>query len=247
VSTAERLLDVRRLRAGYGEVEIVHGLDLHVDAGEVVALLGPNGAGKTTTLRTISALVPPLAGEISMLGETIGPRRRRGRTASALRVARRGVAHVPEDRGLFFGLTGREHLRLAVRRGDAARIDEVLDALPHLRDVIDRRAGRMSGGEQQMLAIARALVTRPRLLLVDELSLGLAPIVVQQLLPLVRAVARDSGIGVLLVEQYVGAALAVADRAYVLCNGRVTLAGDAATMRTDRERIARSYLGAPAD
>ena len=242
--TRVRLLDLRELDAGYGDVQVVHGVDLHVDAGEVVALLGPNGAGKTTTLRTVSALMPPLGGAVEVLGETLRPRARRsGRGPSPTRIARLGVAHVPEDRGLFFGLTGREHLRLAFRRGDGATVDDVLGTMPHLREVIDRRAGRMSGGEQQMLALARALVAGPRLLMVDELSLGLAPIVVQQLLPLLRSVAADLGIGVLLVEQYVAAALAVADRAHVLFNGRVTLAGDAATLRTDQARIARSYLG----
>ena len=143
----------------------------------------------------------------------------------------------------LYGLTGREHLRLATRRGDHAAVDEVLTAMPHLAAVIDRKAGLMSGGEQQMLAIGRALVARPRLVMIDELSLGLAPIVVQQLLPLVRQVARDRGVGVLLVEQYVSAALAVADRAHVLFNGRIVLAGDAAVLRGDQDRIARSYLG----
>ena len=243
-TTRVRLLDLRELDAGYGDVQVVHGVDLHVDAGEVVALLGPNGAGKTTTLRTVSALMPPLGGAVEVLGETLRPRARRsGRAPSPTRIARLGVAHVPEDRGLFFGLTGREHLRLATRRGGGATVDDVLDTMPHLREVIDRRAGRMSGGEQQMLALARSLVARPRLLMVDELSLGLAPIVVQQLLPLLRSVAADLGIGVLLVEQYVAAALAVADRAHVLFSGRVTLAGDAATLRADQARIARSYLG----
>ncbi len=243
MSPGELLLDVRGLRAGYGEVEVVHGLDLQVREGEVVALLGPNGAGKTTTLRTISALLPLLAGEIDALGAELRPRTRRGRGTSATRVARAGVAHVPEDRGLFYGLTGREHLRLATRRGDHAAVDEVLTSMPHLAAVVDRRAGLMSGGEQQMLAIGRALVARPRLVMIDELSLGLAPIVVQQLLPLVRDVARERGIGVLLVEQYVSAALVVADRAHVLFNGRVALAGEAETLRGDQGRIARSYLG----
>jgi branched-chain amino acid transport system ATP-binding protein len=243
VSGAELLLDVRGLRAGYGEVEVVHGIDLRVRAGEVVALLGPNGAGKTTTLRTVSTLLPVLAGEIDVLSVPLRPRVRGTRGVGPTAVARAGVAHVPEDRGLFFGLTGREHLRLAMRRGDHATVDEVLGAMPHLAAVVDRKAGLMSGGEQQMLAIARALVARPRLVMLDELSLGLAPIVVQQLLPLVREVARERAIGVLLVEQYVTAALAVADRAHVLFNGHVVLAGDAAALQGDQDRIARSYLG----
>ena len=239
------LLELRDLRAGYGDVEIVHGFDLRVAAGEMVALLGPNGAGKTTTLRTVSALLPSMGGEISVLGTVLRPRARRvGRGQSPTRVARLGVAHVPEDRGLFFGLTGREHLRLASpRRGDHDTLDRVLATMPHLRDVLDRRAGLMSGGEQQMLAIARALVARPKLLMVDELSLGLAPIVVRDLLALLRSVATDLGVGVLLVEQYVAAALDVADRAVVLFNGRPVLAGDAATLRADPDLIAGSYLG----
>jgi branched-chain amino acid transport system ATP-binding protein len=244
VTSSERLLEIRDLRAGYGDVEIVHSVDLTVDTGEVVALLGPNGAGKTTTLRTVSALIPPLGGEVEVLGTVLTPRsggRRRG--SSATRIARAGVAHVPEDRGLFFGLTGREHLFLAAGRHDRDAVDRVLALIPHLAAVIDRRAGLMSGGEQQMLALARALVMRPRLLMVDELSLGLAPIVVQELLPLVREVAQTFELGVLLVEQYVSAALRVADRAYVLYNGRVTLEGPAASLLADSDRIARSYLG----
>ncbi|MBM3675377.1 MAG: ABC transporter ATP-binding protein [Actinobacteria bacterium] len=243
MSRPEVLLDIRGLHAGYGEVEIVHGLDLRVHAGEVVALLGPNGAGKTTTLRTVSALLPLLAGEVDVLSVSLRPRVRGTRGVGPTVVARAGVAHVPEDRGLFFGLTGREHLRLAARRGDHAAVDEVLAAMPHLAAVVDRKAGLMSGGEQQMLAIARALVARPRLVMLDELSLGLAPIVVQQLLPLVRGLAREHDLGVLLVEQYVTAALAVADRAHVLFNGRVVLTGEAAALLGDQDRIARSYLG----
>jgi branched-chain amino acid transport system ATP-binding protein len=240
----DRLLDVRALHAGYDDVEVVHGVDLHVAPGEMVALLGPNGAGKSTTLRTISALIPPLRGEVEVLGAVLGPRGRgRNRGPGPTDIARRGVAHVPEDRGLFFGLTAREHLRLAARRNDRDAIDRALVLVPQLAPIVDRRAGLMSGGEQQMLAIARALVARPRLLMIDELSLGLAPIVVQQLLPLVRDVAHELQLGVLLVEQYVSAALAVADRAYVLFNGRITLAGPAADLRDDQARIARSYLG----
>jgi len=243
-----RVLDARDLSAGYGGVAVVHGVDLHVDAGEVVALLGPNGAGKTTTLLTVSGLLPPLDGELRVLGaeQTTAGRRsaaRRGTAKRARALVRRGLAHVPEDRALFFSLTGREHLRLAGRRGDTEAATDALRPFPALASIIGRRAGLMSGGEQQMLAVARALTARPKLLMIDELSLGLAPIVVEQLLPLVGAIARDSGAGVLLVEQHVHAALAVADRAYVMVRGRITVTGSADELAADRGRMASAYLG----
>jgi branched-chain amino acid transport system ATP-binding protein len=216
---------------------------MRVDAGEVVALLGPNGAGKTTTLLTVSGLLPRLDGELEVLGEAlVSARRARVRARRVVQLARRGVAHVPEDRGLFYGLSGREHLRLAARR-DHEAIENALQPFPALRAIIDRPAGLMSGGEQQMLAVARALAMRPQLLMIDELSLGLAPIVVESLLPLVRDVARDTGVGVLLVEQHVQAALAVADRAYVMVRGAITAEGSAAELAADPERITQSYLG----
>ena len=230
------MLRIESVRTAYGAVVALDDVSFEVPDSSITAVLGANGAGKSTLLRTISGLVRPRSGGVFLDDRDIT-------RAAPEEIARLGVAHVPEDRGLFFGLTGREHLRLATRRTGGATVDDVLDTMPHLREVIDRRAGRMSGGEQQMLALARALVARPRLLMVDELSLGLAPIVVQQLLPLLRSVAADLGIGVLLVEQYVAAALAVADRAHVLFNGRVTLAGDASALRADQARIARSYLG----
>jgi branched-chain amino acid transport system ATP-binding protein len=239
------VLDVRDLHAGYNDVPVVRGIDLTVAPGEVVALLGPNGAGKTTTLATISGLLPRLGGEIQVLGEPEPPGRRRGASRRALRLARRGVAHVPEDRGLFFGLTGREHLRLAARRSDRTAVADALGFFPVLAGIADRRAGLLSGGEQQMLAIARALAARPKLMMIDELSLGLAPIVVQTLLPLVRDAARAADIGVVIVEQHVRAALDVADRAYVLVRGEIVLAGAAADLARDPDRITRSYLGGP--
>jgi branched-chain amino acid transport system ATP-binding protein len=229
------VLAVHELRAGYQGVPVVRGIDLTVATGEVVALLGPNGAGKTTTLSTISGLLPRLGGEVVVLGD---PKPR-----GALQLAHRGVAHVPEDRGLFFGLSGREHLRLAARRGDKTAVADALAPFPALAAIVDRRAGLMSGGEQQMLAIARALASRPKLVMIDELSLGLAPIVVQSLLPLVRDAARSLRIGILIVEQHVRAALEVADRAYVLARGEIVLAGDAGDLIGDPERIARAYLG----
>ena len=238
-----RLLDSRNLSAGYGGVAVVHGVDLHVDAGEVVALLGPNGAGKTTTLLTVSGLLLPLGGDLDVLGAG-PPSGGRRRTAGRARVlVQRGLAHVPEDRALFFSLTGREHLRLAARRGDAGAVEDALRPFPALTSIIDRRAGLMSGGEQQMLAVARALAARPRLLMIDELSLGLAPIVVEQLLPLVGTIARESGVGVLLVEQHVHAALSIADRAYIMVRGRISAQGSASELAADTDRMALAYLG----
>lgn len=241
--TGDRLLALEGVSTGYRGATVVHDLDLHVDAGEVVALLGPNGAGKTTTLLTVSGLLARHSGSISVLGADPAAGGRRGATRRALGVAHRGLAHVPEDRALFFGLTGREHLRIAARRGDRDAVDAALAPFPALAAIIDRRAGLMSGGEQQMLAVARALAGRPRLLMIDELSLGLAPIVVEQLLPTVREIARESGIGVLVVEQHAPAALAVADRAYVLVHGRLRYSGPASELAADRTWLAATYLG----
>ena len=231
----DRLLDVRGLWAGYDGVAVVHGVDLHVDAGEVVALLGPNGAGKTTTLLTVSGLLPVLDGEVEVLGAAPSTRRPQ-------RVARRGVAHVPEDRALFAQLTVQENLRLGGRRG--ADVDRVLGWFPALEPLLDRRAGLLSGGEQQMVAVGRALASGPRLLMVDEMSLGLAPVIVERLLPVVRRVADEAGVGVLLVEQHVRMALEVADRAVVLNHGRVVAADAADVLAADRQLLAASYLGA---
>jgi branched-chain amino acid transport system ATP-binding protein len=236
------LLSLHGLVAGYGSVPVVHGLDLSVDPGEVVALLGPNGAGKTTTLLTVSGLLRPLAGTVELFGRTRTPSRR-VRAAVGGR-SREGLAHVSEDRSLFSGLTVEQNLALGTsRRQAAAEVHRALELFPALHDLRDRRAGLLSGGEQQMLAIARALVGAPRLLMVDELSLGLAPLVVDELLPVLRRLADDHGVGVLLVEQHVGKALQVADRAVVLSQGRVVLEGDAGRMAEDPSRIAAAYLG----
>src|SRR6516165_8456362 len=229
---ALRLKDVF---AGYQQIPVVRELNLEVAPGEVVALLGPNGAGKTTTLETIAGLNRPISGVIEMSGEYVG-----GTPAHVL--ARRGVALVPEGRALFPGLTVRQHLRLAGGR-DGGHEQELLEMLPELRKCLQRKAGLLSGGEQQMLAIGRALVTRPRLLLVDELSLGLAPVVVERLLPVLRRAADELGASVLFVEQHVALALEVSDRAYVLTHGRIRLEGAASDLRERRELLAASYLG----
>jgi len=237
-STPGHALVLKELSAGYRGVPVVRDLNLEVRPGEVVALLGPNGAGKTTTLETIAGLNRPISGTVDLSGETIS-----GVPAHLL--ARRGLALVPEGRALFPGLTVREHLRLAVGRGRRAdsHEDELLEMLPELRKCLGRKAGLLSGGEQQMLALGRALVTRPRLLLVDEMSLGLAPVIVERLIPILRRAADELGASVLFVEQHVALALEVADRAYVLTHGRIRLEGAAAELRERRELLAASYLG----
>jgi branched-chain amino acid transport system ATP-binding protein len=231
-------LTVRDLSAGYRGVPVVRELNLEVRPGEVVALLGPNGAGKTTTLETIAGLHRPISGTVELSGENIG-----GKPAYVL--ARRSLALVPEGRALFPGLTVREHLRLAGggRGRRAGHEEELLEMLPELRKCLGRKAGLLSGGEQQMLAVGRALVTRPRLLLVDEMSLGLAPVIVERLLPILRRAADELGSSVLFVEQHVAVALEISDRAYVLTHGRIRLEGPATELRERRELLAASYLG----
>ncbi|MGI9623256.1 MAG: ABC transporter ATP-binding protein [Acidimicrobiales bacterium] len=238
-SSGERFLDIRNLSAGYQSVPVVRGLDMHVDGGEVVALLGANGAGKTTTLLTISGLLRVLDGSVMVLGQptTFG---------SPHKVARRGLAHVAEDRSLFFALTVQENLRLGLRGSKSDQkhgYDRALDLLPALRPLMNRRAGLLSGGEQQMLAMARGLVSNPKLLLVDEMSLGLAPIIVERLLPIVREIADQTGVGVLIVEQHVHLALEVANRAYVMSHGDIVLSGTADELRDRQDLLEASYLG----
>jgi branched-chain amino acid transport system ATP-binding protein len=244
--SGERVVEVRGLVAGYGKVEVVHGVDLHVDAGEVVALLGANGAGKTTTLLTISGVLPRLGGDVEVLGSSL-PRSRRVRPAAVAALARRGVAHVPEDRGLFFDLTAAENLRLGRRRRRGSHqplpMEQILEWFPALSGVLDRRAGLLSGGEQQMLAIARAVQGRPRLLMVDEMSLGLAPIVVDHLLPVLRTIASELGSGVLLVEQHVSLVLSISDRAYLMDRGTILADGVASELAERSELIESGYLG----
>jgi branched-chain amino acid transport system ATP-binding protein len=229
------LLAVRDLVAGYGQLAVVRNVSLDVSDGEVVALLGPNGAGKTTTLLTACGLLPALGGEIWVGGKKI-------ESAHASAVARMGVSLVPEDRALFFDLTVQENIRLGARgRRDAAA--EMFGLFPELAAIAKRKAGLLSGGEQQMLAIARGLAARPRLLVVDEMSLGLAPLIVARLLALLKKVVTDTGTALLLVEQHAHLSLAIADRAYVLNHGELVLEGRAEDLRNRRDLIEVSYLG----
>jgi branched-chain amino acid transport system ATP-binding protein len=226
------LLELRGVAARYGPVQALHDVSLTVDEGEVVAVLGANGAGKTTTLRAISGTVRR-SGEVLFAGKPI-PRTPEG-------VARSRIAHVPEGRGTFAELSVRDNLRLGAytaRNGDFARAYEYF---PWLRDRAHQAAGTLSGGEQQMLAVARALMLRPRLLLLDEPSLGLAPMIVRELFAIVRALNED-GVAVLVVEQNALVALAAARRAYVLEAGRVAVAGASDELR-ENESVRRSYLG----
>jgi ABC-type branched-subunit amino acid transport system ATPase component/branched-subunit amino acid ABC-type transport system permease component len=228
------LLEARGLSAGYGDLAAVRDLDLEVRPGEVVALLGPNGAGKTTTLLTLAGELPPLAGEVVWLGQT--------RSRPLHRRVRQGLAFVPEDRGVTMSLSAGANLRLGP--GDR---DQALDLFPELKPLLRRRTGLCSGGEQQILSLARALARDPKVLLADELSLGLAPLVVRRLLEAVRA-AADRGVGVLLVEQHARDALDLADRVYVLRRGRVEVQGTGAEVLGRLDELEDAYLvGIPSD
>ena len=231
------LLAVQDLVTAYGSVEALHGISFHVDDGEIVALLGANGAGKTTTLRTISGLLRPRAGEVRFAGERIDTRR-------AHEIVRLGLTHVPEGRWIFTLLTVDENLRLgayAERRVPREALDRVFTQFPRLAERRGQLAGTLSGGEQQMLAMARALMTRPRLLLLDEPSMGLAPVLVRGIFQTIAEINRQ-GTTVLLVEQNANAALRLARRAYVLETGRIALEGLGAELARN-EAVRRAYLG----
>jgi branched-chain amino acid transport system ATP-binding protein len=232
---SDAVLSVANLTAGYEHAAVIRNVDLTVNGGEVVALLGANGAGKTTTLRVISGLIKPMGGSISFLGKDLAH-------VSPTARARLGIAHVPEGRGLFFGLTVAEHFRLE-HRGEKLDPEVAFTYFPALAELRGRRVGLLSGGEQQMLAVGRALSRRPKLMLLDELSLGLAPVIVERLMPVVRDYAAESGCAVLLVEQHVHLALGVADRAYVLAHGDVALSESAEVLRSNSALLVSSYLG----
>lgn len=234
---SDPLINVVDLVTGPVGVPAVHHLDLTVYANEVVALLGPNGAGKSVTLAAIAGHLPVMSGDIAVLGESIV-----GESVHA--IARRGLAMLPSDRGLFFQLTVAENLRLYRNKRSTKTADTMLDIFESLRPLLTRKVGLLSGGEQQMLAVACNLIADPRVLLIDELSRGLAPTIVQQLLPTIRAAADEFGLGVLLVEQHVAGALTVADRAYVLSQGHLMLSGTSAELQAQRNLIEASYLGA---
>jgi branched-chain amino acid transport system ATP-binding protein len=229
----EPLIEATGLIAGYGSTVVVRGIDLVVNPGEVVGLLGPNGAGKTTTLLTLAGELPLLGGQVKMDGRVA--------RAACHRRARAGLGYVTEERSVFMQMTVADNLRVAGVANSAA-----VELFPELAPFMKKKAGQLSGGQQQMLALARMLARRPRLLLVDELSLGLAPLVVKRLLKAVRAAATDQGVGVLLVEQHVRQVLDIADRVYVLTQGGISLEGPVAGLRDRIDEIESSYFVAPA-
>ena len=214
---------------GYGDLAVVHGLDLHVNAGEVVALIGANGAGKSTTLLTLAGEVAQMSGDVLWKGEA---------TKAPMHVrCKNGMGYVTEERSVIMNLTTQENLRLA-----NVSVSVAVDLFPALSVLLDRKAGLLSGGEQQMLSLARALGRRPEVLLLDELSLGLAPLIVTRLLETVRRAADTDGVGVLLVEQHVRQALKIADRVYVLERGNIALMGTTREVRGRLEEIEVAYL-----
>jgi len=232
------LLEVSELRAGYGQVNVLHEVALAVDQGEIVVVLGANGAGKTTTIRAISGTIPR-AGTVTFAGRSIV-----GSSAEA--IVRTGIAQVPQGRGTFPELSVLDNLRIgAYTRRDGGVGDDVerwFATFPRLAERRDQRAGSLSGGEQQMLAIARALMSRPTLLLCDEPSLGLAPIIVQEMFQIIDSLSKQEGIAVLLVEQNANLAMDIAQRVYLLETGRIVASGDAATISAD-DSIRKAYLG----
>ncbi len=232
------MLEVRSLVAGYGQVEVLHGIDLDVGPGEIVAVLGSNGAGKSTLNNNISGLFKPFGGSIKFEGQDITG-------AAADRIVAIGIVQVPEGRRVFPNMTVRENLELGgYRRGRknrAGNLARVIEVFPRLGERAQQIAGTLSGGEQQMLAIGRAMMAEPRLLILDEPSLGLSPILVEEMFVLIRRL-HEEGLAILLVEQNVIQSLALADRAYVIENGDIRLSGPAGALLDDPE-LKKSYLG----
>ncbi|MDQ3293620.1 MAG: ABC transporter ATP-binding protein [Actinomycetota bacterium] len=232
------MLEVRGVRAAYGRIEVLHGVDLVVPQGSVVALLGPNGGGKTTTLKVISGQMTPTSGCVHVSGRHIN-----GATPDVL--ARAGVCTIPEGRGVFPNLTVRENLRMVTFAGNAnvsADLDRVFELFPRLREREKQKAGTMSGGEQQMLAMGRALMADPALLLLDEPSMGLAPLIVEGLYEIVAQVAAE-GVSILVVEQFARTVLGVADYAAIMLHGTIVSVGQPADLE---EELSAAYLGAAA-
>ncbi len=228
------ILEIESIETFYGLGHILHGLSLDLAEGEVVALLGRNGAGKTTTLRSITGLTPPRAGEIRYKGRNIAG-------LDAHKVSRMGIALVPETRGIFSYLSARENLAIARRKGSRWQMETVLERFPALRERLESKGRLLSGGEQEMLAIARALMTGPDLLLLDEPSQGLAPLVVSAVMDTIREL-KNQRVSMLLVEQNVEMALKLADRVYVIDHGTVVFEGSPGALRAD-QRITATYLG----
>lgn len=234
------LLSVENLHVSYGAIRALHGISFHVNEGEIVTLIGANGAGKSTTLRAISGLLPVDQGHIRYEGKDIT-------NASADQIVRMGIVHVPEGRKIFAPLTVRENLEMgAFTRKDKREIEKsmefVFNLFPRLRERAEQMGGTLSGGEQQMLAVARALMAKPRLLLMDEPSMGLAPILVEEIFEVIQRLNREEGVTILLVEQNAHMALSVAHRGYVLETGTIQLEGTAEELRTN-PRVREAYLG----
>jgi branched-chain amino acid transport system ATP-binding protein len=228
------MFEAKALSAGYGRAQVLWDVDLRVGDNEIVALIGPNGAGKTTLLRALTGMVEVRSGTVAFRGESVQGR-------SIEQIAAMGISHVPEGRRLFSGLTVRDNLRLGGWRTRNTNIDRVVELFPRIGERLSQITGSMSGGEQQMCAIARGLMSEPHLMMIDELSLGLAPVVVDEILERLPAIA-SSGTSILLVEQDVDAALTIAERAYVLETGHIVLSGEASDLLADA-RVQESYLG----
>jgi branched-chain amino acid transport system ATP-binding protein len=230
------LLQVNSLTTGHNGVAVVHDVNLMVESGEVVALLGANGAGKTTLLHTIAGLLPTINGTVFFNDQPVTG-------LSTHQIVRQGLSLLPENRGIFYQLTVAENLRLYKRQGGAVKVEEVFEYLPALKPLVERKAGLLSGGEQQMLSLGCRFIADPKLMLIDEMSLGLAPIIFQRMLPVLTQFAADRGVGVLLVEQHVHLALKSSSRAYVLNRGELTFSGTANALQNQRQFLESNYMG----